>query len=130
MPIGDQFDYTLLEVWNSVAGKWKEDQEWSFHARFIAEYDKKPGFTYRAGVCFVMGGDFEDTLDCVQVEPGQATGDDIVFPLGDEDIGDGIWDSKVALPLDEISQSWVTEPVGFVNGEYLSDMKAVENCDE
>lgn len=70
IPVGDEFEFTLLEVWNSVTGKYLEDQEWKFHARFIAEYTKKAGVTYKAGVCFFMQGAYEDTLDCCQVEAG------------------------------------------------------------
>lgn len=52
MPLGDEFDYTLLEIWNSVEGRYLEDQEWTLHGRMIAEYTKQPGVTYKAGICF------------------------------------------------------------------------------
>ena len=91
LPVGDDFGYTLLEVWNSVTGKYLEDQEWKFHARFIAEYTKEVGITHKAGVCFEMAGAYADTLDCVQVKAGQENGDDIVVLLSNSTAGGGIY---------------------------------------
>ena len=53
-PLSDSYEYMQLEIWNSVEGRYLEDQDWTFHGRLIAEYEKKSGVTYKAGVCFVM----------------------------------------------------------------------------
>ena len=97
----------------------------------ITEYEKKENVTYKAGICFIIQAPYDDTLDCMQVEAGQATADDLVVVFGDQDEGSGLWNNTYAFPMDTISKnSWVTEPVGFVSGVYETDELAVENCDD
>ena len=78
-------------MWNSVEGGYVEDQEWTFHGRMIAEYEKKAGVTYRAGICFVIEPPYSDLLDCVQVEAGQTRPDDLVVEYGSEKDKSGIF---------------------------------------
>ena len=86
--------------------------------------------TYKAGICFVMDPPYQNLLDCVQVEAGQTKADDLVVDYGEEDKLSGLWNNTYSFPKDDWSQSWNTEPVGLVNGEYRTEQSAVEICDE
>ena len=69
----------------------------------ITEYEKKENVTYKAGICFIIQAPYDDTLDCMQVEAGQATADDLVVEFGDQDAGSGLWNNTYAFPEDTIS---------------------------
>ena len=130
LPVGEDYEYTMLEIWNSVTGRYLKEQKWTLHGRMIAEYVRKPGVTYKAGICIPIQPPHADHMDCFQVEAGQAKADDLVIETGEKDAGSGLWNNTYTLPMDEISQSWDTDPVGFINGEWVTDQLAVEACDE
>lgn len=90
-------------MWNSVEGKYLDEQEWTFHGRMIAEYEKESGMTYKAGICFVIEPPYSDYLDCIQVEAGQSSADDLVIEYGDEGEKTGIYDNEYELPKDSMS---------------------------
>lgn len=69
-------------------------------------------------------------MDCFQVQAEQAKADDLVIEAGEQEAGSGLWNNTYTYPMDSISQSWETDPVGFINGEWVTDQKAVETCDE